>query len=418
MALPLPYFNFKPKQPYPLYIIIPGFHCRLCSAHLLLLCWGNMQSQKVVMSLMVSFAAAWCWSSSAPLWFSVSHSLWGSLTVPQGCHCSVLSGHTPSGCLCHSTSGRSPVAMEPLLPRAHLQPHVPSVSLSNHGFLCLLSLLSGSLCLLQQEYSVLPRPVESFVLLEFGIFPIASFSRGILLSVTKKPWLIIRRDERSFHRKGTACHSLSWGISLGGAEIPRELGWGKRGLGWLLALLLSRLWRRMVSCCLVGEFTARDQPYPVFSCHGWAFAHETSHWTGTLLDPCLTVKDPCHLLGCLRGKNRFPNPLSLFWRVCLPGCMQQLLPSPAAFCCCLRLFLCTLTHTTPPACWDTPWALQQLLIDMTLVFEPFMDYISTWTTWSFRRLCICILRAAGAPKHVLRLTEAITSANSWQLFSI
>lgn len=56
----------------------------------------------------------------------------------------------------------------------------PSVSLSNHAFLCLLLLLADSSCVLQQEYSVLLRPVESLVVLEFGIFPIASFSHGIV----------------------------------------------------------------------------------------------------------------------------------------------------------------------------------------------------------------------------------------------
>ena len=61
------------------------------------------------------------------------------------------------------------------LPRAlHLQPHVPSpVSLHESlkpFFLCLLSLLADSLCVLQWEYSVLLRPAEGLELFGFRFF--------------------------------------------------------------------------------------------------------------------------------------------------------------------------------------------------------------------------------------------------------
>ncbi|KAL9865979.1 CD99 antigen isoform 2-T2 [Geothlypis trichas] len=62
--------------------------------------------------------------------------------------------------------------------------------------------------------------------------------------------------------------------------------------------------------------------------------------------------DPCHLLGCLRVKNRDPSHVPFPGGcVCLAACGSccggAWLPSPAAFCCCLGLFHCTLTHTLP-----------------------------------------------------------------------
>lgn len=175
-ALPLPYF--KPKQLYPLCISFPGFHCRLSSAYLLLPCWGNMQSKNVVMSLTGSFCHSFMLHADLPLLlftfqcptpceghlWTVTVLLWVTL---------VWVATLAQGCLCHRTSRRSPVGVEPLLPRAYLQLHVPSavsLSVSCHVLMCLLSLLADSLCVLKQEYPVLLWPVEGLALLGFRIF--------------------------------------------------------------------------------------------------------------------------------------------------------------------------------------------------------------------------------------------------------
>lgn len=133
-ALPLPCFIFKPKQPYSFCISFPGFHCRLCSAHLLFLCWGKMQSKKVVMNLMVSSCCSFMLHTDLPLLLCA---LWCP-TPYEGHLCSLRAvtvlvwvalawvATLPQGYLCHSTSRRSPIGMEPLRPRAHLWPHVPS----------------------------------------------------------------------------------------------------------------------------------------------------------------------------------------------------------------------------------------------------------------------------------------------------
>lgn len=84
--------------------------------------------------------------------------------VPQGCPCPGVGGPAVSGpqlqslrgvlalmwmAYSCSLSGTYPVGMEPVLPRAHLQPHVlsavsPSASLSDCLLTCLLSLLADA----------------------------------------------------------------------------------------------------------------------------------------------------------------------------------------------------------------------------------------------------------------------------------
>lgn len=101
-ALPPPYFNVKPKQSYPLRISFPGFHCRLCSARLLFLCWDNMQSKKVLMSVMVPFCCSF-------MLIFLCSSLFFSVPPPvrvtyRGCRCSVVGGSGVSG---HVRSGVS-----------------------------------------------------------------------------------------------------------------------------------------------------------------------------------------------------------------------------------------------------------------------------------------------------------------------
>lgn len=185
-ALPLPCFIFKPKQPYSFCISFPGFHCRLCSAHLLLLCWGKKQSKKVVMSLMVSSCCSFMLHADLPaapscfmLIFLCSSVLFG---VPPPMRVTYApSGlslfwcgwpwhewpHSLRGIFATVPPGGLLLAWNLYCPE-HIYGHVfplqsPSVSLSNHVLVHLLSLLAGSLCVLRQEYSVLPRPVEGLV---------------------------------------------------------------------------------------------------------------------------------------------------------------------------------------------------------------------------------------------------------------
>lgn len=81
--------------------------------------------------------------------------------VPQGCHCSVLGGPGVSlrGVFAIVCPGGLLLAWNLYCPE-HIYSHMfplqsPSVSLSNYVLVCLLSLLAESLCVLQQEYSVL-----------------------------------------------------------------------------------------------------------------------------------------------------------------------------------------------------------------------------------------------------------------------
>jgi len=95
--------------------------------------------------------------------------------VPQGCPCPGVGGACVSGpqlqslravlalmwvAYSYSPSAMYPVGMDPLLPRAHLQPHVPSAvppSASLSGHLLTSPVPAGScsfLHMLKQEYSV------------------------------------------------------------------------------------------------------------------------------------------------------------------------------------------------------------------------------------------------------------------------
>lgn len=149
-------FNFKPKQFYIFYISFPGFHCRLCSAHLLLLCRGNMQSKEVVMSLMVSFCFSFmllflCSSLlfSVPASMRVTYGPSGlSLFYCGWPWCEWL--HSLRGVFAVVLPGGLLLAWNLYCPEqiySHTFPlQSPSVSLSNCVFLCLLSLLADSLC--------------------------------------------------------------------------------------------------------------------------------------------------------------------------------------------------------------------------------------------------------------------------------
>lgn len=202
-----------------------------------------------------------------------------------------------------------------------------------------------------------------FILLDVRIFSVFfpfSFSQGILFHLLPNRWEepILRRQKWQGEKKGCSwLHYFGWGggFLLGRAEILWDCGWAdQRLVSVLLSLSLSGLEEEVALVLLWREFspTVKFSPLIASPTVSEALLVRPVVELGSYRLSARTGKDTHHLLGCPRVEpgTSTPEPLPGSVSQLFAG-EQQLLQSPAVFCCCFRLLVTvnpiSCVHPTP-----------------------------------------------------------------------